>query len=439
MPTRSQRTVYLITYSRANLDRFQSRESFASAVLDTWNTVTSTQIERYVVCKEKHNIASETGHEFHYHMAIKLREKCRWLSVRNALDSRFNMKVHFSDKHTDYVDAYDYVVKEDNDFIMSPGHPRREDMRRATQAIASRKAAARKNGTNMKNKKKRKRMLSVYQVTQIIRENKISTRMQLLAMAASQERTGNTDLAEFIANRGSRVVNEALDLAQELQDAEEKQKRLSKSRIDILEEELKKECVKGCENKKWLKSALQILQRNDIDVTTYCRAIFRALDKGRGKYTNIYIFGPANTAKTFMLTPLKIIYKAFVNPATGGFAWVGAETAEVIMLNDFRWHPTMIAWSDFLQMLEGDIMHLAAPKSFMQQDIVFDKDTPFFATADAPLVLIKGKTVDHVNTNMMKVRWCHFEFNRPIPEGEQEEIVPCGRCFAELVLSHKTE
>ena len=45
---------------------------------------------------------------------------------------------------------------------------------------------------------------------------------------------------------------------------------------------------------------------------------------------------------------------SFRNPATGTFAWVGAEEAEIIMLNDFRWKPSIIAWADMLLLLEGD-------------------------------------------------------------------------------------
>ena len=48
------------------------------------------------------------------------------------------------------------------------------------------------------------------------------------------------------------------------------------------------------------------------------------------------MYGPANTGKTFIISPLKVLYKAFINPATGTFAWVGAENAEVVILNDFR-------------------------------------------------------------------------------------------------------
>jgi len=37
-----------------------------------------------------------------------------------------------------------------------------------------------------------------------------------------------------------------------------------------------------------------------------------------------------------------------------------------------------------LQLLEGDIVHLPAPKNFSKRDIELTRDTPVFATADAP-------------------------------------------------------
>ena len=62
----------------------------------------------------------------------------------------------------------------------------------------------------------------------------------------------------------------------------------------------------------------------------------------------------------------KVIFNTFSNPATGSFAWIGAEQAEVIFLNDFRWDPKLIAWADLLHALEGDVVHLPAPKTFVR-------------------------------------------------------------------------
>lgn len=240
-------------------------------------------------------------------------------------------------------------------------------------------------------------------------------------------------MAEFIANRGSKAVDEAIQLAREFAEAETRLNRSRKSRVELLEEELTGECTDGCQGR-WLTAAKQLLQRHEIEERSFCNAIYNALEKGRGKYRNVYIHGPANCGKSFIVSPLKVIYQAFSNPATGSFAWIGAEEAEIIYLNDFRWHPKIIAWPEFLQALEGDTVHLLAPKDFCSKDIELSKDTPFFATSDAPLVLVKGGAMDRVNTEMMNCRWVFFHFWKQIPHAEQEDIPPCRFCFAKFIL-----
>ena len=183
--------------------------------------------------------------------------------------------------------------------------------------------------------------------------------------------------------------------------------------------------------------AIDVLQNNDISKSKFCNAIYTASHLGRGKYRNIFIYGPANSGKTFILSPLKLIFYTFCNPATGTFAWVGAEKAELVLLNDFRWNPSIIAWADMLQLLEGDIVHSPAPKNFCKQDIEFDKDSPFFATADAPIVLVKGGAINQANSEMMRVRWRFFNFWKQIPPKDQISLAPCSRCFARLILDFK--
>ena len=103
--------------------------------------------------------------------------------------------------------------------------------------------------------------------------------------------------------------------------------------MDILEEHFHKECV--CLGE-WLRSANKILDFNNISKREFARAIRTALEKGRGEKQNVMLTGPTNCGKSFLLNPLKDIFNAFVNPANSTFAWVGAETAETVYLNDFR-------------------------------------------------------------------------------------------------------
>ena len=44
----------------------------------------------------------------------------------------------------------------------------------------------------------------------------------------------------------------------------------------------------------------------------------------------------------------------------------------------------VISWQDLLKLLEGDAVHIAAPKRHFSKDIVMDKDTPVFATSISP-------------------------------------------------------
>ena len=87
------------------------------------------------------------------------------------------------------------------------------------------------------------------------------------------------------------------------------------------------------------------------------------------------ICGPANSAKTFIFNPLISVSTTFCNPACTPFARVGAEDAECIFLNDFCWLSQIIPQHDFLLMLEGQMVHLPAPKTHYAKYIVVDRDT----------------------------------------------------------------
>ena len=113
---------------------------------------------------------------------------------------------------------------------------------------------------------------------------------------------------------------------------------------------------------------------------------------------------------------------------------MGAEEAEIVFLNEFRWSQQIIAWHDLLLMLEGQLVHLPAPKSHFAKDTVFDSDTPILATSKHQLVFVKNGAIDERETVMMTVRWKVFNFNRQIPQAEQQEVTACPTCFANLIL-----
>ena len=91
-------------------------------------------------------------------------------------------------------------------------------------------------------------------------------------LANQQKKEGKTDLAEFIAYRGSKAVDEALAVGWEIEEAGKKLERCKSSRIDILYREMGKQCVDGC-GRRWLHMAEDILQRDNIQKLEFAEAV----------------------------------------------------------------------------------------------------------------------------------------------------------------------
>ena len=95
---RQQRQDYFLTYSRANVSLFPTRDSFASAVVNAFETTTVAKVLHWVVWLLSNTMMcrlnKKTGS--HYHMAVKLSRKTRWETVRSFLDNQFQIQVNFN-------------------------------------------------------------------------------------------------------------------------------------------------------------------------------------------------------------------------------------------------------------------------------------------------------------------------------------------------------
>ena len=427
---RKVRSVYLITYSQADLEKFPTRQLFAETVSELFQSGT-VKVIQWVCSMENHELTRGV----HYHLAVKLSMNKRWLLVKNAMSRNHGIQLNFSANHENYFSAWQYVTKEDQQYAQSPNHPdlTLTECPQTTQATKSRK---RKKGQTKKTKKqnpKKKKRLTPSEVSDIIVNKNIKSKTELYALVKTQKQEGRNELHDFVINRNSKKISELISTSWEIENAHRELARQNQKRTDILGECLSGDCVDSCDGM-WYETAINTLHRNNINAQAFTGAIKTLLEKGRGKYCNILIVGPANCGKTFILKPLVSIFETFVNPATSSFAWVGAEKAEVIFLNDFRWSSQLIPWHDLLLLLEGEKVHLPAPKTHFVQDILLDQDTPIFATSSNEIEFVKNGVTVERETNMMRVRWRVFEFINPVPESEQRELKPCPHCFARLVF-----
>ena len=111
--------LYLVTYSQVDEGRCSDRERFVEIVLEAFDLRKENSVQPVQsVSKEPH---SESG--FHNHMCVKLLNNKRWFGAKGHFLVNYNIIVHFSDSHQNYISAYRYVTKEGTEVFQSPGHP----------------------------------------------------------------------------------------------------------------------------------------------------------------------------------------------------------------------------------------------------------------------------------------------------------------------------
>ena len=378
------------------------------------------KVSHWACCKEEHQ---QSG--FHYHCCVKLTGVKKWLSVENSIMSRHGISVNFSDNHNHYIYAYRYVCKTDSHVLHSTGHPDlsaigspkgkngtatyRENCRKRRSLPTD--DAASSSSTSLKSKKC-KRRLSNLDVSDYITKHDIHNQTELFSHAEARKQEGEVDLASNLFSRSEKSISEIIGKTWLLKTASKQLQQSSVIRIAQIEKCAQENCFNRC-NGNWFESALQVLKYNNINLIDFAASVYQLLEKGRGKHRNMMLIGPSNSGKTFMFKPLKLIFEnaVFENPSNDKYAWIGAEKAQVILLQDFRYTKEVIAWHSLLLLLDGETVKLPAPKNYFSADIVIDTDVPIFATSKCEIVY-KGPFNTNVDreTEMMANRWNVYKF-----------------------------
>ena len=221
-----------------------------------------------------------------------------------------------------------------------------------------------------------------------------------------------------------------------MEEAMKDEDRVSNSRLQWLFQDAQKgECVADG-NGQWKLLAKQTLERNNSCVEEFSLTLTNLLVKRRGKGRKILIVAAASCTKTFLIKPLCTIFNAFDNPSKRTFNWVGVEEAEIIFLNDFRWSESIIASEDMLRLLEGNKIHVLTPKAHFAEDFLLEKDTPIFRTTPSRTHIISNGTVNETESEMTGVRWTTFQFFHQMEKEDVNDVPPCPKCFADLVMNN---
>ena len=168
--------------------------------------------------------------------------------------------------------------------------------------------------------------------------------------------------------------------------------------MEILTKCQSESCVDGCDME-WYECARQRLQLNSIKPFVFADDMSDLLTYERDKFRNVLIVGPANRGQQI-------------------YAWVGADQAEVTVLQDFRWGSELIWWKDLLHFLEGENVKLSSPKNHIATDICINTDLLIFATSKGKIEFVRKQNTHDRKTEIMDSWWNRFEFTDRIPQAD---------------------
>ena len=180
-------------------------------------------------------------------------------------------------------------------------------------------------------------------VAEYILDNRIRSYNSLQAIALTHRQESEKTLFSFLARNRSKTVQELIECVWSMHGAAENGNSETISKIEKMVSTRNQECIALC-NGKWLKAACQVLSWNSINKFVLAAAVRELLEKGRKKRLNIFLVGPSNCGKSFLLELLEQIFNFFTNPAQGKYTWTGLDEAEVACINNFHWSKELIAW-----------------------------------------------------------------------------------------------
>ena len=375
---KNPRSVYLITYSRADVMLAGDRQSFVNKIIAEFG---EEFVEKWCCGVELHKVEG-----IHYHVSIKLTKNMRWAMIAQRLREKYKINCNFRDWRTGYQTAYKYVTKYDQHALISSGetHEGLNEPPRTANATAGRIKRPRDSAAGPPDSAgvpKKVQKLKLPDVGNMIVANGLKTVLQVQGFANKQALAGKPELKAFLQSHPNpKYIQDVLWTNWSIESSVDDMKRGERTRMEILRECLDEPCAKDpntgheCRGS-WLEAALQTLNNNNIEPYEFSDLIKDALRHGQGKGHNVMICGPTNCAKSFILLPLTKIYNCFRSPSTGSHNWVGAWEKEVIFFNDIRYgedgEKSVLAWRMFLNLLEGIEVNMGRPSTFFATDYVW--------------------------------------------------------------------
>ena len=451
----SLRTLDLI--SRENI-RDAMLDAFAHPVLETGGRPRKQQLH---VCK----MVVFLEEPKHFHVAVKLNCKVRFLPYKNALRLRHQLASHWSPSHTMWWSAVRYgthVTKHKRLIDSHPlcysadGRPLRlyeESQEPWCAAVAKRRreqAVCQKNIDTAEKTPKRVRF-TVLDLKNTILAESLFTPAAILRHC--QER-GDEASRDFVA-KNQRKLQGLIEEAQEWRDAKTRaqtenltgwQQAQAAARTSCRLEE-RGQCT-------WKSACLNFFERNtSISSRHLAVATAKVLSEGPSKTARVpLLVGPSNSGKSTIFDPVDVLFGAaqvFHTPAVGSMALanLAMRPKAFIYLDDYR----PVEYASFpraspavpvptlLKLLGGQSFEVKVSGSFQNgnPDICWKKGIVITAKAEGLWDCVNN-VVTREDIRHMQSRVEQFTATEVV-QGALREVSPCRSCFCRWLVAASAE
>jgi hypothetical protein len=317
---------------------FSTRESFADACRQV-HLAAGIDLVEMAIAKEFHERRGDDGQRLpHYDALVRSPNQYSWRGITTKFWELYKMRVDFADHIKSWYDGVVYMASpsehkppEELDLEVyqwgPPGAPPPTPLR---ELLPQRlRSGLRTN------------KMSHLQAYDVCTEHNARTAADAWALAKRRDAEGDRGLLGFFLE--SRDVEGFVNKCTSANDSADMARRKGLGRIGVLREAAARDCT--CDvGGQWLDLAHATLDRNGVR-SQFQQAVYRIPEQGRAKKNNLFLLGPPNAGKSFVLQPLTVLFRSYAIPDDGSHQLEHVLDKEVAYLNDFTWDEKWLQWS----------------------------------------------------------------------------------------------
>ncbi|CAK0810004.1 unnamed protein product [Prorocentrum cordatum] len=434
----ASREVYLVTLPHTDKEGLRapaafSREEVRDAFLDccgapdadpAWLASHRGQgaapvgVKKLVVFKEYH--APVAGvRRAHYHVALHLGKKSKFLTVKRALLNRYQLASHWSCSHDGHWSAVGYCAN------ATPKKPRT-----AREQVEGEKGKPEPRVEEVD--------LWPIVVRSGIRNTPDDPHAVRKLMAYAKTSCSHKVVAWMFKNE--HVLEKIIDKAWAWENVDSFLEDATKPVMQQFKEALRTPCVCGG---RWLHHVRESLSMNRIDVPDLCSSILMSLKHGRSEAAPVVTLAGrfGGEGKSLLFSAVRPLFggeHVQERPGGGQFCLHGLDKAKAAVLDEWMFIDEDLPLSIQLLWLEGKPVPITMPQNQHVGHKVYMGSAPIFVTC--PETALAGLSSESSQrpqgqAGMLLRRLKLYLFTVPIPKPPAPKLVPCPRCFSTLVTS----